>query len=96
MTATRLGALCSNQSMQTSAKLNDNRSYSTQSAPPNALTVQVNVEVKPERLDEFLEVIQNNAAGSRKEPECYRFDILRNEENPNKFTFYEVYKDREA
>ena len=70
--------------------------YSTDNPPPKALTVLVNVEVKPDRLDDFMKAIQSNAVGSRNEEQCFRFDILRNEEDPNKFTFYEVYKDREA
>ena len=58
--------------------------------------VLVRVEVKPDRLDDFMKAIEHNAEGSRKEPECFRFDILRDEENPCKFTFYEVYTDRKA
>ena len=38
-----------------------------------------------------MKAIKVNAAGSRNEEECFRFDILRSEENPCKFTFYEVY-----
>eukprot|EP00747_Dinoflagellata_sp_TGD_P078808 gnl/TRDRNA2_/TRDRNA2_160242_c1_seq1.p1 gnl/TRDRNA2_/TRDRNA2_160242_c1~~gnl/TRDRNA2_/TRDRNA2_160242_c1_seq1.p1 ORF type:complete len:220 (-),score=45.08 gnl/TRDRNA2_/TRDRNA2_160242_c1_seq1:98-703(-) len=30
------------------------------------------------------------------DPGCYRFDLLRDRDNPNKFIFYEAYKDDEA
>ena len=58
--------------------------------------VLVEVEVKPERLDEFLEVMRQDAAGSRTEPGCLRFDVMQDQENPCKFTLYEVYKDAAA
>merc|ERR1712129_679433 len=38
--------------------------------------VLVEVEVKPERLDEFLEVMRQDAVGSRTEPGCLRFDVM--------------------
>ena len=58
--------------------------------------VLVEVEVKPERLDEFLEVMRQDAVGSRTEPGCLRFDVMQDQENPCKFVFYEVYKNAEA
>ena len=58
--------------------------------------VLVEVEVKPERLDEFLEVMRQDACGSRTEPGCLRFDVMQDQTNPCKFVFYEVYKDAEA
>ena len=60
------------------------------------VSVLVNVEVKPERLDEFLDVMRKDAEGSRTEPGCLRFDVLQDQENPCKFVFYEVYKNAEA
>ena len=43
-----------------------------------------------------MEAITIDAIGSRNEEGCYRFDVLQNKANPNKFTFYEVYKSAEA
>jgi len=40
------------------------------------LAVVVDVEVKPDRLDEFMEAITIDAIGSRNEEGCYRFDVL--------------------
>jgi quinol monooxygenase YgiN len=60
-------------------------------SPPLALIVTV--EIDPNRLDEFIEVMRGDAAGSRKEAGCYRFDLLRDAEQKNKFVFFEVYKE---
>ena len=56
-----------------------------------SLVMTVNIEVKPDRLDEFIRAMKHNAEESRQEPECFRFDILRNAENPCKFTLFEAY-----
>jgi autoinducer 2-degrading protein len=54
--------------------------------------VIVAVSIKPDRVPEFLEVMHADAKGSREEPGCLRFDLLKDEKDPNKFYFYEVYK----
>src|SRR5512136_816891 len=57
----------------------------------------IEVHIKPSALDEFLKVIKNDAVHSeRDEPGCMRFDILRDNDDPLKFFFYEVYKDETA
>ena len=54
----------------------------------------VEVNVKPERLNDFLDLIKYDAEHSENdEPGCLRFDVLRDTENPNRFFYYEVYKD---
>lgn len=58
--------------------------------------VVVNAEIKPDRMDEFLKIIKEDAEGSRQEPGCLRFDVLQSQDDPNKFVFYEVYKDLDA
>merc|ERR1712226_1676855 len=50
-------------------------------------------EVVPERVAEFMDVMTKSMDGSRKEPGCLQFDILRDEKESNKFTMYEVYRD---
>ena len=50
--------------------------------PKYPLVIMVEVEVKPERLEEFIEIINTDAAGSRKENDCYRFDVLRSPDCP--------------
>jgi (4S)-4-hydroxy-5-phosphonooxypentane-2,3-dione isomerase len=56
---------------------------------PFAIIVQA--EIVPERLSEFMQLIEHNALQSRKEPQCIRFDIVRSQEQDNKFFFYEIY-----
>lgn len=63
---------------------------------PAPIAVVVNVEVKPDRLDDFLQVMDHDAIESRKEEGCLRFDVLRDLSDPNKFVFYEVYRDQAA
>jgi (4S)-4-hydroxy-5-phosphonooxypentane-2,3-dione isomerase len=65
-------------------------------AVPFALVVSV--EIKPDRIDDFLKVIEEDAIGSREREEggCLRFDVLRDRSDPNKFVFYEVYRDDDA
>jgi autoinducer 2-degrading protein len=59
--------------------------------------ILVEVNVKPERLNDFLELIKYDAEHSEgDEPGCLRFDVLRDTEDPNKFFYYEVYKDADA
>ena len=61
---------------------------------PKAIGIVVDAEIDPARVDEFLEVMEADAKGSRDEPGCLRFDVLRASEN--RFFFYEVYVDADA
>jgi autoinducer 2-degrading protein len=57
----------------------------------------IEVHVKPSALDEFLKVIEYDAVHSvGDEPGCMRFDVLRDNDDPLKFFFYEVYRDETA
>lgn len=58
--------------------------------------IVVDAEIHPDRMDEFLRVMEEDAAGSRAEPGCLRFDVVQNQEQKNKFMFYEVYQNAEA
>ena len=44
----------------------------------------------------FLEALKVDAAGSREEEGCLRFDLLKDSENANTWHFYEIYKDNDA
>lgn len=44
----------------------------------------------------FLEVLAADVKGTRAEPDCLRFDLLRDESDENKFYFYSVYKSAEG
>ncbi len=59
--------------------------------------ILVEVNVKPERLNDFLELIKYDAEHSEgDEPGCLRFDVLQDTEVAHKFFYYEVYKDEAA
>lgn len=60
-------------------------------------SLMVQVEVVPERREEFLAAIAVNAEASvRDEPGCLRFDVCSVESDPHRFVFYELYRDAEA
>ena len=60
------------------------------------LVVLVDIHVKPEHRDAFIQASIANHHGSRQEPGNLRWDLLQNEEDPNRFTLYEVYRDKAA
>lgn len=66
---------------------------------PVRSAVIVTVEIKEDRISDFLIAMEDDATKSRMkalDPGCMRFDLLRDRDNSNKFYFYEVYKDDEA
>lgn len=52
--------------------------------------------VKPEQIDRFLKYLEADVVGTRKEPGCTHFDVVRDEKTSNVFYVYEVYSDRAA
>ena len=56
----------------------------------------VHVFVKPESMDDFMELIQADQEGTLAEPGCVRFDVVRSVDDPNEFLIWEVYLDEEA
>lgn len=63
---------------------------------PTSSAVLVTVEIKKERLADFLKAMEVDAKKSREEPGCFRFDLVRSNDNPNMFMFYEAYADDAA
>jgi autoinducer 2-degrading protein len=60
-------------------------------------TVIVNLQVKPDMVDDFLEAIGENSRASRRdEPGCLRFDVHRDLHDPSHFVLYELYADERA
>ena len=51
----------------------------------------VRIEVLPAHIEEFIQASRDNHLESVKEPGNLRFDLLRNEDNPNRFVLYEAY-----
>ncbi len=56
----------------------------------------VEINVQPEKVDEFLEVFHSNHSGAVKEPGNLRFDVLQDENVPTRFFIYEAYQDNDA
>lgn len=51
----------------------------------------VQVRVKPDRVEEFIEACRLNHLGSVAEPGNRRFDILQQADDPTRFVLYEAY-----
>ena len=61
------------------------------------ITIFVTIHVKPGHREQFTEASFGDAQGSvRDEPGCFRFDILQDDSDPNRFHLYEVYTDEAA
>jgi len=60
------------------------------------LIVHIQVRVKPEYIDAFIQATLENAEQSLREPGIARFDILQDPKNPTAFVFTEVYRTPEA
>ncbi|MBC7236601.1 MAG: antibiotic biosynthesis monooxygenase [Chloroflexi bacterium] len=59
--------------------------------------VAVKFTLKPEFVEPFLQASLGDARGSvANEPGCYRFDVYRDQNDPNVVCFYEVYADDAA
>lgn len=56
----------------------------------------VHVYVKPEFTEQFIEATAENHRNSVREPGNLRFDILRDDTDPNKFVLYEAYDSAQA
>ena len=60
-------------------------------------SIYVTIQIKPGFRDRFIEASLGDAQGSvRDEPGCFRFDMLENVSDPNRFHLYEVYADEAA
>ena len=61
------------------------------------LALIVSLKVKPDQRDRFLAVAEDDSTCSvRDEPGCFRFDVLADQADQNRFVFYEVYRDDAA
>lgn len=57
--------------------------------------VCVTIYVNPEHVDAFIDATLANARGTRNEPGNVRFDVLRAEDDPQRFFLYEAYHTRD-
>ena len=61
------------------------------------LAIWVKARVKAGQTEKFLKAIEHDAlASERDEPGCLRFNVLRDDKDPNVYYFFEVYKDEAA
>ncbi|MCC6497424.1 MAG: antibiotic biosynthesis monooxygenase [Propionibacteriaceae bacterium] len=60
------------------------------------LIVHVNVHVKAEAVDGFIEASRANAAASLTEPGVARFDVVQAVDDPTRFVLVEAYRSEEA
>lgn len=56
------------------------------------LIVHVHVQVKPESVEEFRLATIENARASVQEPGIARFDVVQQQDDPNRFVLIEVYR----
>ncbi len=57
------------------------------------VAIVVTFEIHPGKESEILAALEKNAAGSRTEPGCYKWEWSRHLEDPLKFAIYELYED---
>jgi autoinducer 2-degrading protein len=61
------------------------------------LAMWVKVRIKAEERERFLKAIEADAIGSEQdEPDCLRFNVLRDQKDQNVYYFYEVYRNEAA
>jgi len=61
------------------------------------IALVVRLDVHPERLEQFLAAIKENAERTfNDEPGCHYFDVTQDSKNPLHFIFYELYEDMAA
>jgi len=60
------------------------------------LAVHVDIQVKPDCVERFIEATQENAKNSLKELGIARFDLVQQQNDPTRFMLVEVYRDAEA
>lgn len=63
----------------------------------NEFVLIVNVQIKPDTVDKFMDMALANATATRStEPGCRQFDVVVDPEDETKVTYYEVYDSADA
>jgi len=65
-------------------------------SPSKSFGVQVVLCVKSDKVDSFLECIQQNRAGSVQEPACIQYTYGESKTDSNRFIFHEEYLDEDG
>ena len=58
--------------------------------------LQVNIRIKQENVDAFMQKALENAREARKEPGCKQFDVLVDPKDATRVMLYEIYSDEKA
>ena len=58
--------------------------------------LQVNIRIKQENVDAFMNKALENAREARKEPGCKQFDVLVDPKDATRVMLYEIYSDEKA
>jgi len=61
-----------------------------------SFVLQVDIRVRPESLELFMERLAENAAAARREAGCKQFDVVVDPKDPTRVMLYEVYDDEKA
>ena len=61
-----------------------------------SFVLQVQIRIKPQNMDRFMQKLQENAKAARKEAGCSQFDVLVDPQDRTKVMLYEVYPDEKA
>ena len=61
-----------------------------------SFVLAVNIRIKPENVDRFMQALQANAREARKEPGCQQFEVLVDPGDRTKVMLFEVYDDEKA
>ncbi len=61
-----------------------------------SLVLQVNIRIKPENVDAFMQKVLENARAARSEPGCRQFEVLVDPDDKAKIMLFEVYDDQKA
>ena len=65
------------------------------STPDGALFLTIDLQVDPEKVDEFLALMIEAAPDTRAREGCRLFDIYVDQDNPGHVVFYEIWDSRE-
>ena len=61
-----------------------------------SFVLAVNIRIKPENVERFMQALQANAREARKEPGCKQFDVLVDPKDRTRVMLYEIYNDEKA
>ncbi len=59
-------------------------------------SIIVNIQIKPEFVEQFVEAVREHANQAMTEVGCMRFDVLQFKDDPTHFMYLEIFKDDTA